>query len=379
MMRALLLAVAIGVGVALPSQAAPGVAQVKDIRFEPLENALYLPIEGARSRLVTIASHGKSVVIDIPSTGFPYAEWYDKIERSPLIRALVAAYDPQINGLHLVIEGTVPLTAEPDLAAGPEVMRFLLTPKDRHLNLVPIRPQDVIQRITTIPREDVPPRAEAVTPPSARWALPALRMGFTTGPTSEQYSPEALSASAQSAGRFSAQWEPSVAGYGFPLRVGRGSYRYDDPDYSGVHHLRTETSLDLALSRRYALGPVSAGSAIGYMASLTQVLSSAKPAATTLLFASYQVLHGPSLQQTFAGPVWGPLGLGLELGWTPYVFAHVDGGTRMPWLTTLRVEPKLTLLPDERVSLGYFYERTVGTSFNRESSGLSVGMSFSGF
>ncbi|MNL83312.1 hypothetical protein D3C87_2109250 [compost metagenome] len=63
----------------------------------------------------------------------------------------------------------------------------------------------------------------------------------------------------------------------------------------------------------------------------------------------------------------------------PYAFAHVDDGTRMPWLTAFRVAPRLTLGADQRFSLGYFYERTMGAPFHRESSGVTLGMSFSGF
>ncbi|HEY9856662.1 MAG TPA: hypothetical protein V6D05_13045, partial [Stenomitos sp.] len=367
-------------GLVAPALAAPAAdPQVTELRFEPKDNALYLPFEGSRPPIATISTSGKSLVIDVPRAGFAFAEWYDKIERSPLVRGLVAAYDPEIKGVHVIIEGLVPLTAEPDLSYAGKGLRFLLLPKDPRLVLTMPRPTDVMQRISVVPRDS----GALPTPlPAARgsqWTLSALRFGFTTGPTTEQYAPEAIAGGAQGVGRFLALWEPTYGEYSVPLRLGRGAYHYEDPDYAGVDHLRAETSMDLSVARNYALGPVRASSGLGYQATLTQVQSSAKVVTPTFFFAGYQVMHGPSLRQTFAGSLWGPLGLGVELGWTPYVFANVEGGTTMPWLTTMRVEPKLYLFPDERVSLGYFYERTVGASFNRESSGVALGMSFSGF
>lgn len=354
-------------------------AAVTDLRLDPVSGVLELPLEGLQPPIATIANHGKSLVIDLPRCEFPYAEMYGKIEGSPLVKAFVAAYDPEIRGLHVVIEGHVPLTAEPDLAFRGKGMRFTLTPKDPKLALRLPRPQEVTQKISVVPRDGSPQRSFSVATAHRDWQLPALRLGFTLGPTTEQFAPQGLSGGSEGVGRFSARWEPAYGEYSMPLRLGRGGYVYADPDYAGVEHQRAETVLDLSVARRYALGPVQASSGVGYSTAFTQVQSSAKAVSSTFFFAGYQAIHGPSLRQTFAGPVWGPLGVGLELGWSPYVFAHVDGGTTMPWLTALRVEPRLYLFPDERVSLGYFYERTVGTSFNRESSGVSLGMSFSGF
>ncbi len=363
-----------------PAVAAPEAApelQINELRFEPAENALYLPFDGPRPSITTISSRGQSLVIDVPRVDFPFAEWYDKIERSPLIRALVAAYDPQIRGIHLVIEGNVPLTAEPDLSYHGHGMRFLILPKDP--KYVVARPKNVTQRISVVPRDGSNLPSYSVGDMKRDWDLPGVRLGFSTGPTTEQFSPEGLSGGAQGVGRFKATWEPTYGEYSLPLRLGRGGYVYEDPDYAGVDHQRVETTLELSVARRYDLGPVEASSGFGYATSLTQVQNSATAQSPTFFFAGYQAMHGPSLRQTFSGLVMGPLGLGLELGWSPYVFAHVDGGVTMPWLTALRVEPRLYLFSDERLSLGYFYERTVGSSFNRESSGVTLGMSFSGF
>lgn len=366
---------------AMPPAAAASLngTAILEVHLEPRENAIYLPFEGSRPPLATISSQGKSLVIDVPRTGFPFAEWYDQIERSPLLRALVAAYDPEIKGLHLVIEGHVPLTAEPDLSYPGKGLRFVILPRDPRLIASLARPQSVTQRISFVPRDGSPTRTLSIGAVARRLELPSLRLGFSTGPTTEQYSPQGLAGGAEGVGRFQARWEPSYGEYSLPVRLARGGYRYADPDYAGVDHLRAETRLDLAVARTYALGPVKADSGLGYRAELTQVQSSARSAAPTFFFAGYQAMHGPSLRQTFSGTTWGPLGLGLELDWSPLVFAHVAGGASMPWLTAFRVEPRLYLFPEERVSLGYFYERTVGATFNRESSGVSLGMSFSGF
>lgn len=365
---------------ALAAPAKPAAATdvpISDLRFEPAENALYLPFDGPRPPIATIASKGQSVVIDIPRADFPFAEWYDKIERSPLIRALVAAYDPQIRGIHLVIEGHVPLTAEPDLSFRGQGMRFLILPKDpKH---VVARPMNVTQQISVVPRDGSAQHSYSVGSLTRQWEIPAPRLSFSTGPTTEQFAPEGLLGGAQGVGRFMARWEPSYGEFSLPLRLGRGGYVYADPDYAGVDHRRAETTLELAVARHYDLGPVQASSGFGYASALTQVQNSATAPTPTFFFAGYQAMHGPHLRQTFSGMALAPLGLGLELGWSPYVFAHVDGGTTMPWLTAFRVEPRLYLFSDERLSLGYFYERTVGSSFNRESSGVTLGMSFSGF
>lgn len=346
------------------------------LRFEPAGNLIVLPFSGDRPPLATISTQGTSLVIDVPSCDFPYAEVYAKIERSPLVKAYVAAYDPEIQGLHLVIEGSVPLTAEPVHGSG---LRFALGPKDPKVPLGTARPEDVVQRITSIPRvgRAIAPATTAEAPNV--WTWPAPRLTFTSGPTTEQYAPEALAGAAQGVGRFNGLWEPTYGDYSLPMRLGRGAYGYQDPDYAGVDHLRTETSLELALARLYRFGGLKATSGVGYLAALTQVQNSATATSPTFFFAGHQLLHGPMLRQTVSGMAWGPLGLGLDLGWSPYIFALVDGGVAMPWLSTVRVEPKLFLFPEERVSLGYFYERTVGASFNRESSGISLGMSFSGF
>lgn len=376
--RSLIVLACLALGVGLPQLPARAAvtAAVQDLRFEPATNQIVLPFGGERPPLATLASQDKSLVIDVPGCDFPYAEVYAQIERSPLVRAYVAAYDPEIKGLHLVIEGNVPLSAEP--VSSPHSLRFVLMPKDLRLVLPASRPQDVVQRITSIPRDRREPASVPVAKEPASWAWPAPHLSFTTGPTTEQYSPDGLAAGAQGVGRFNASWEPTYGEYGLPMRLGRGAYRYEDPDYAGVDHLRSETSLELGLARRYRFAGLSASSGVGYTAAFTQVQNSATAAAPTFFFAGYQLMHGPTLRQKFAGTVWGPLGAELELGWSPFVFAHVDGVT-MPWLTALRLEPKLYLFPEERVSLGLFYERTVGSSFNRESSGVTLGMSFAGF
>ncbi|MNY02170.1 hypothetical protein D3C86_1347320 [compost metagenome] len=353
---------------------------VREVRYEPNEGAIYLPFEGPRAPMASISHMGKSVVVDIPRADFPFAELYARIENSPLISAYVAAYDPEIQGLHLVIEGRVPLVAEPDSAYRGTGIRLAIAPRDpkKAGAMRPTAP--VLQRVTVVPRSGGQARPYLPAPQAGlAWQFPALRMGYTGGPVSEHYAPQALVGASDWANRFNLGWEPIRGDYTVPLRLGFGGYRYDDPDYAGVSHQRSETSLSAALARRYTLGGVRASTGFGYQATFTQANSSQQVASPTFFFAGSQLFHGPLVRQSFAGTVFGPLGAALDVEWVPYAFAHIDDGTRMPWLTAVRVEPKLTLWPDQRVTLGYFYERTMGDPFHRESSGVTLGMSFSGF
>ncbi|HEY9900474.1 MAG TPA: hypothetical protein V6D00_14960 [Pantanalinema sp.] len=378
---ALILGLALGAfphgALAAPPQA---ITLVREIRYEPSESAIYLPFEGPRAPMTSISHAGKSVVLDIPRADFPFAELYAQIENSPLLSAFVAAFDPEIQGLHLVIEGRVPLLAEPDPAYRGVGIKLLIAPRDPR-RAGAMRPTaTVLQRVTVVPRGGGHARPFA---PAAKagpaWEFPAPSLGYAGGPTSERYTPQALIGGADWANRFSLSWEPGMGDYGVPLRLGYGGYRYDDPDYAGVTHRRSETSVAAALSRRYAMGPLQGSTGFGYRATFTRSDSSQAVASPTLFFAGSQLFHGPLLRQSLRGQVVGPLGVGLDLEWVPYAFAHIDDGTRMPWLTAFRVEPRLSLWPDQRVTLGYFYERTMGDPFHRESSGVTLGMSFSGF
>lgn len=360
----------------------PAVTLVREVRYEPSENAIYLPFEGPRAPIASISNLGKSVVVDISRADFPFAELYARIENSPLINAFVAAYDPEIQGLHLVIEGRVPLVAEPDGSYRGPGMKLAIAPRDAK-RLGAMRPgTQVLQRVTVVPRGGGAARPYVPVvhaAPGIPWQFSAPRVGYAGGPTTERYDPQALLGGTNWANRFNLDWAPVRGAYSVPLRLGYGGYRYDDPDYAGVTHQRVETSLSAVLARGYALGSVAASTGLGYKATLTQSESSQRVATPTFFFAGNQIVHGPVIRQSFSGPVFGLLGAGVELDWVPYAFAHVDDGTRMPWLTAVRIEPRLTLWPDQRVTLGYFYERTMGAPFHRESSGVTLGMSFSGF
>lgn len=352
---------------------------ISDLRYEPSEHALYLPFDGPRPPIATVAYRGQSVVIDVPRAGFPYSELFAKVEHSSLLRAYVGAYDPEIKGLHLVIEGRVALQAEPDAGYRGHGMRFVFAARDPEGSLPPESATDVVQHVTAVPSDGGGERAYTVGTLTKRWTFPALQLGYSMGPVSEQYAPQSIAARANSASQFDASWDPTYGEYSMPVRLGRGAYSLNDPDYAGVTHERTETRLEGAFSRSYPLGNVAASTGVGYLADLTQVQTNASVVAPTLFFAGYQLMHGPLLRQTLGGTLWGPLGAQLDVGWSPFVFANMSDGTAMAYLTTVRAEPRLYLWPDQRVSLGYFYERTLGPDFNRESSGLTLGISFAGF
>lgn len=375
-------ALVLALGLAPPALAARApesfATVIRDLRFEPQEHALYMPFMGPRPPVVTVSTLGRSLVLDLPRVGFPYAEFFSQVERSPLIRAYVAAYDPEIRGVHLVIEGQMPLRAEADASYRGNELRFILSPRDPASYPNWTRPGKVIQRLAVSPLGGEPPRLFTLTSQQLGWTLPAPRLLAQLGPTSEQYAPELVAANDPAAMRFGLGWEPGWGEYGFPMYLGRGAYRLADPDYQDVTHLRTDTRLRAAVTRRYEVGELVADTGVGYDLEYLQVDHSSVPATPGFLLAGYQVYHGPALLQTVTGPVWGPVRAGLELSWTPFVLAHVEGVT-MPWLTRLRIEPRIYLWNGGRVTLGGFYERTIGASFNREASGLTVGFSFVDF
>lgn len=380
----------------LPLVAAPATV-IQDLRYDPRESAIYLPFEGPRPPLVAVGTSGRNIVMDIPNAGFAYGEFFATVERSPLVNAFVAAIDPDSKGLHVVIEGLVPLRAEADASYRGQSLRFAIVPADpkQAANLPPAR--NVRQTVTVVPIDGreaktytivQPPPPVVIIPPSwwkalGQWSYPPASLGLSYGPTSEQYAPQLVAGNDPGLARIRCNWQPMSGPNSLPMRLERGTSLVTDPDYLGVTHRRSETSLQAGYARSYELAGGSFSSGFGYGASWMQTSSSANPVTPTLLFAGNQIFHGPLLRQTMAGGFgdspWGQMLAELELGWMPWVFANIDQGISMPWLTSFRVEPRVTVGGDLPVSLGVFYERTLGAPFNREASGLSLGLSFGHF
>lgn len=376
--------------------AAPAIV-IQDLRYDPKESAIYLPFEGPRPPLVTVGTSGLNIVLDIPQSGFLYGEFFATVERSPLVKAFVAVVDPESKGLHVIIEGLVPLRAEADASYSGQSLRFALVPTDpKQAANLPVA-RNVRQTVTVVPADgrgaktytiEQPQPPVVILPPSwskalGQWSYPAPSLGLSYGPTSEQYAPQVVTANDPGMARISCNWQPVSGRNSLPMRLERGASLVQDPDYRGVTHQRSETSLEAGYARSYELAGRAFSTGCGYWLNWMQTSNSANPVTPTLLFAGNQIFHGPALRQTMAGGLgdspWGQLVGELALDWVPWVFSSIEQGISMPWLMSFRVEPRLTIGGEKPVSLGLFYERTVGAPFNREASGLSLSLSFGRF
>jgi len=90
------------------------------------------------------------------------------------------------------------------------------------------------------------------------------------------------------------------------------------------------------------------------------------------------VFHGPVLRQEVDRGLWGPLGAACTMEWSPWVFAQVSGSAPFGYLTAFRIEPRLYLWSDQKVSLGYLWDWTVGPSYDRTLTGMTLTIGFGG-
>lgn len=208
-----------------------------------------------------------------------------------------------------------------------------------------------------------------------------LEVGYERGAGSESYASQGVTADHPQIDRFYArlkgQLEPAL---GLWLSFTRGAYQFEDRDFPGTAHLRHETRLVAGLSRD---GDVLGGNlrlGAGYGLDFLQVqnsasLSDSEPA---FFFLPWQALHGVVLSESFRVGL-GPVGLALDGEWSPFLFAHLaDARLALPgYVTTLRVAPRVSLWND-RLSLGYAYERTLGTGFDRQSGGPFLAITITG-
>lgn len=208
-----------------------------------------------------------------------------------------------------------------------------------------------------------------------------LEVGYERGAGSESFASQGVTADHPQIDRFYArlkgQLDPEL---GLWLNFTRGAYQFEDRDFPGTAHLRHETRLVAGLSRD---GDALGGSlrlGAGYGLDFLQVknsanLSDSEPA---FFFLPWQALHGVILSESFR-VVLGPVGLAVDGEWSPFLFAHLaDARLALPgYVTTLRVAPRLSLWND-RLSLGYAYERTLGTGFDRQSGGPFMALTITG-
>ena len=347
------LGIALGVVGLLPMIARPVLAapvttattQIQDIRYNPLKGTFDLPFKGPRPPLVALGSNHNDLVLDIPRVGFRYREFFVEVDRSPLVRAYVAAIDPESRGLHVVIEGAVPLHLVTDSTGLGSLLRFRLVPMDPHQVSNQADSRDVVQRVMATPLDGTgqktytlspPPPPVVVIPPNwthhfGPWTFPIPRLSLFYGLMSEQYEPQQVEASDPSTARAGLVWEPRSGDNLLTLQIERGTSAFSDPDYQGVTHLQSETLLETTWARLYGLYGMAMTTGIGYQLSWLQTTNSAAPQTPTFLFAANQILHGPVLSQTVAGSFWltpwGDLKGELAVDWAPWLFASIDQGT----------------------------------------------------
>ena len=225
--------------------------------------------------------------------------------------------------------------------------------------------------------------ASAATPAVAGPDLQhALLLGLTKGTFSESYLEQDIQVAPSAIDRFLLSWRGALDGADhYAFRIGRGAYRIDDQDFPGTLHQRSETGLLAGRLRGFEWLGGTLGLGLGYSAQVLQVESSATLPGDDpgFLFLRWQAFHGPAVMQSFQRQLWGPLGISLEAEWLPYVFSSLsDSRLPMPTYTTaIRLSPRLTLW-GERVSIGYLYDRTIGSGFNREVGGPFVSVSIAG-
>jgi hypothetical protein len=394
-----LLATMLGGGRAM---SAPEAAVVKDLRFDGQTNSLLLALDHAHPPLTTVAASGSSLVIDLYQTRFPFNELSAQVRHSPLVRTFAAAYDPEISGIHLVVEGRMPLKAEKVVRSDPPGVQLKLAPADnsavatesssveqdvlavppagsaiRHYRLVSGSEGD---RLIELPPLPVPQRPRPSEPMQWNFPVPEIRVGY--GNLSEQYQPEMISGAASGAVEVAVRWQPRFGPYAITGQLRRIGYQLGDDDYPGVTHTRTTTVLDFAGGLRYAWWGLSGESSLGYRAGFTQVVSSAAPPAppapSIFLFQSSQTVHGPVIQQTLGHSLFGPLGLECRLDWQPYVMTSVPNAS-LGTLDTVRVEPRLYLFESRMVTLGGYFEQTFGSAFQQQAYGGTLGVTLGGF
>lgn len=208
-----------------------------------------------------------------------------------------------------------------------------------------------------------------------------MLIGFQRGGLAESFVPEDISAGLSSIDRFQLRCHLTVTERDrLWLRVSRAAYRLDDLDFPGTTHQRNETQLSLADLWVYRAGILELAIGPGYRAAAIEASSNYEmpDKQAGLFFENWSVLHGPSLMGQLRLPL--PLGAGLrvEAEWIPYAFmALADPRVAFPAVTSVWSSAALTFW-DDRLHVGYFYDRTLGGGFDREAQGWLASLSVSG-
>lgn len=219
--------------------------------------------------------------------------------------------------------------------------------------------------------------ALAFTPVSAP-ADTGLHLGYERATGKESYEAQALSADQPVIERLVASYQGRVnseMGYWFALS--RGGYRFDDQDFPGTQHLRHESRVNAGVSRNGSFPGGAWALGVGYGVDFLQVQNSARLSdpEPAFFFSPWQVLHGVTLNESLRLGT-DKISVVLDGRWEPYLFAHLaDAGLSMPgYLTSVRLAPRLSIW-DDRLSVGYAFERVLGAGFERHSEGPFLAIS----
>lgn len=209
-----------------------------------------------------------------------------------------------------------------------------------------------------------------------------LYLGLARTQFSESYLAQDLESRVNALDQFTVAWQSPVGGANRLLfQLTRESYQLDDADFPGTRHRRQQTGLTVGARRDLGMPLGTLGLGVGYSLELLQVESSATLPGDEpgFLFLPWQAYHGPAMLADFRVPLFGPLGVRLGAEWHPVVFAQLsDAGLVMPgYMTRVKVDPRVTLWGD-RVSVGYVYQRILGSGYDRSAAGFLASVSLLG-
>lgn len=236
----------------------------------------------------------------------------------------------------------------------------------------------------------LPPASDAApgTLPRPATALPsakkagALLVGIDRASLSEGYVPQEISASHGEFYRYLVHWTGAWSpAHQLELRISRGTYDLDDLDFPGTLHRRVETGLVAGAYRSFAVPTGTLQAGLGYQARVMQVQNSATIPGDEpgFLFVPWQAYHGPLAMLEAEIPLAKTFSIVLRAEGSPYVFSHL-ADSRLPaagYLGAYRFAPRVSMW-QERFSVGYVYERTVGAAYDRSASGLFATLSLLG-
>ncbi|MNK23026.1 hypothetical protein D3C87_413130 [compost metagenome] len=348
--------------------------------FDARTGIMTLPYHGTEPSWVIETAEGNVIYAEFPAShGAPVSLLGRTRSFSPkhpfLERILVAQNRPGV--VRLALRGSVPIGLSVErqrrgaswlIVARPYPLPTSSARSSSAETLVPmVEPTSMPTPVPTPMMIASPgPLPEPVPTPEpssreASLAWPPPRVSVTHGLVTENVGFEAQNLRVDDVSGVALDWEPSWDAWSLPLRFGQQSYQFGNADYPGVLHRRQVTEAAIALARRYHAGNLHFTTRLGYSGRWAAVSSStqapSQPAPSLLWFSPALNFHGIDLGQRVEAPILPWLGLELDLGLSPYVFAEAQG-LSLPWLSRVSIAPSVTLGPGRGYHLGAFVETT---------------------